>query len=91
MLALTIFSSKIKSVAEDFLFNNFYVEELLHLYNGFEYEINDVKYFIQIRQIQVILDTIAAQDKLNIQSSNAVKGCGYCNAGKGNYHFFLLL
>ena len=31
MLALTIFSSKIKSIAEDFLFNNFYVEELLHL------------------------------------------------------------
>ena len=83
MFILTIFSSNVKSVAEDFLFINFYVEELLHLNKGFEYEVNDVKYFIQIRQIQVILDTIAAQDKLNIQSSNSLKGCGYCNAGKG--------
>ena len=83
MFALAIFSSDIKSVAEDFLFNNLYVEELLHLKDGYEYTIDNVVYFIQVRQIQVILDTIAAQEKLNIQSSNAVKGCGYCNAGKG--------
>ena len=90
MFALTIFSLNSKSIVEDYLFNNLYVEELLMLNEGFEKEINDVTYFIQVRQIQGIFDTIAAQDKLKIQSSGSLAGCGLCNAGKGK-RFFLIL
>jgi hypothetical protein len=53
------------------------------LYEGFEKTIDNVTYFIQVRQIQGIFDTIAAQDKLKIQSSGSLNGCGLCNAGKG--------
>jgi hypothetical protein len=84
MFALSIFSLDSKSIVEDYLFNNLYVEELLMLYEGFEKTIDNVTYFIQVRQIQGIFDTIAAQDKLKIQSSGSLNGCGLCNAGKGN-------
>ena len=83
MFALSIFSLNSKSIVEDYLFNNLYVEELLMLHEGFEKTIDNVTYFIQVRQIQGIFDTIAAQDKLKIQSSGSLNGCGLCNAGKG--------
>jgi hypothetical protein len=96
MFNLTIFSSDSKSIVEDFLFNNLYVEELLSLYKGFEYEIYDeingeiLYFFIQVRQIQGIFDTIAAQDKLKIQCSGSLAGCGLCNSGKGNYYINII-
>ena len=88
MFNLTIFSSDSKSVVEDFLFNNLYVEELLSLYKGFEYQVYDeinnenLYFFVQVRQIQGIFDTIAAQDKLKFQSCGSLAGCGLCNSGK---------
>jgi len=91
MFTLSIFSSTSKSIVEDFLFNNLYVEELMSLNDGFAYQIydeikkKDLFFFIQVRQIQGIFDTIAAQDKLKIQSSGSLTGCGLCNSGKGNY------
>ena len=90
MFTLSIFSSNSKSIVEDFLFNNLYVEELMSLNDGFAYQISDeinkkdLYFFIQVRQIQGIFDTIAAQDKLKIQSSGSLAGCGLCNSGKGN-------
>jgi len=84
MFTLSIFSSSSKSMVEDFLFNNLYVEELLNLNNGFDIILEDgTKCFVQVRQIQGIFDTIAAQDKLKIQSSGSISGCGLCNTGKG--------
>ena len=77
MFTLSIFSSTSKSIVEDFLFNNLYVEELMSLNDGFAYQISDeiskkdLFFFIQVRQIQGIFDTIAAQDKLKIQSSGS--------------------
>ena len=66
------------------MFNNLYVEELLNLNNGFDIILEDgTKCFVQVRQIQGIFDTIAAQDKLKIQSSGSISGCGLCNTGKG--------
>ena len=88
MFNLTIFSSDSKSIVEDFLFNNLYVEELLSLYKGFEYQVYDeinnenLYFFVQVRQIQGIFDTIAAQDKLKFQSCGSLAGCGLCNSGK---------
>ena len=83
MFALTIFSLNSKSIVEDYLFNNLYVEELLILNEGVPVKIDDMIYFIQVRQIQGIFDTIAVQDKLKIQSSGSLTGCGLCNVGKG--------
>jgi hypothetical protein len=43
-------------------------------------------FFVQIRLISNIYDTIALQDHLKIQSAGSLAGCFICNAGIGQYN-----
>jgi hypothetical protein len=88
MFLLSIFTAtKQKSNAEDFLLRSLVVEELKKLNEGIEMKVKGVKYFVQqARMILIILDTIAVEEFLKVQTNQYLAGCFICWHGKGyNY------
>jgi hypothetical protein len=83
MHLLSIFTGKAGSTTESFLLNDLIVQELILLERGITVNVKDTSYFIQCRMILTILDTIAVQDFLKIQTVGSYSGCGFCNAGTG--------
>jgi hypothetical protein len=86
MFLISIFTSKAKSNVEDFLLRSLMVEELKSLKEGINVKVNGVNYFVQARMILSILDTIAVEDFLHVQTNQSLAGCFVCHNGKGyNY------
>jgi hypothetical protein len=86
MFNISIFTSKLKSNAEDFLLRTLAVGELKELEKGILICVDGVEYFIQARMILTILDTIGFEDYLKVQTNQSIAGCYVCFHGKGyNY------
>jgi hypothetical protein len=86
MFNISIFTSKLKSNAEDFLLRTLAVGELKELEKGIHLHVDGVEYFIQARLILTILDTIGFEDYLKVQTNQSIAGCYVCYHGKGyNY------
>jgi hypothetical protein len=84
MFALSIYSCTSKSAGENFLFEKLFVEELLMLEKGVEYEVDNIQYFIQVRLILNIFDSKAIEEHLHVQASGSHAGCPFCKtAGEG--------
>jgi len=78
------------SYVEFFLLFDCFVQELIELYNGMSYVIDDTEYFIQSRLICSILD-LPALCKVFFFSSmfNSIEGCVLCNWGRGVYNKYI--
>jgi hypothetical protein len=86
MFLLSVFTSKQHSNAEDFLLRTLVVGELKKLNEGIIVTVKGVNYFVQARMILSILDTIAVEDFLFVQTNQSLCGCFVCHNGKGyNY------
>jgi hypothetical protein len=86
MFLVSVFTSKQHSNAEDFLLRTLIVGELKKLNEGIIVTVKGVNYFVQARMILSILDTIAVEDFLFVQTNQALSGCFVCHNGKGyNY------
>jgi hypothetical protein len=75
---ITTFTATPQSPAERFILEDCLSKELLQFYEGFEFTIDDVTYFVQIRLISTILDTIACQEVLGVQATGSFEGCCFC-------------
>lgn len=83
LFCLSIFTGKTNCGAEDFLLKHCLCDELKTLENGVALRVGKREYFIQVRMISTVLDTIAVQDVLKVKSSNSYIGCFFCNTGEG--------
>jgi hypothetical protein len=83
MFLLTVFTSILASNTEDFLLRSLLVGELTALKNGVVIHVKGVSYFVQVRMILTILDTIAVYDFLKVQAGSAYTGCFMCRHGIG--------
>jgi hypothetical protein len=83
MFLLSVFTSALKSNVHDFFLRGLVVEELKILYDGINMTVNGVNYFVQVRMILTILDTIGVEDLMLVQTNQAICGCFFCNHGKG--------
>jgi hypothetical protein len=88
MFLLSIFTSMQHSNVEDFLLRSLVVGELQKLNEGIHMNVQGVNYFIQARMILTILDTIAVQEFLHVQTNQSLSGCFVCHNGKG-YNYLL--
>jgi hypothetical protein len=75
-----VLTTKIPSAAENFFFEQLYVNELNVLSEGV---LMRGKYFVQVRLISSCFDTKAVEDHCLIQSCGSKEGCGLCNCGRG--------
>jgi hypothetical protein len=66
MFLISIFTGITGSNAEDFFKRNLIVSELRSLCEGVFFKIHEKQYFVQVRMILTILDTIAVQDFLKV-------------------------
>jgi hypothetical protein len=74
------------SYAEFFLLFDCFVQELVSLFNGISFVVNDQEFFIQCRLICSILDLPALCKVFWFQSMfNSRQGCVLCNWGGGTY------
>jgi hypothetical protein len=85
MFLISIFTGQYNSNAEEFLFSNCLVGELIKLNEGFIVTIKKQKYFLQARLIQHLWDTKAAEKILKCQCSNSYVGCIFCSGIKGQF------
>jgi len=83
MFLISVFTARMKSNAEDFFLRTLYVGELLELEKGINLTVNNRHYFVQVRMILTILDTIAVQDMLKCQTNQSYAGCFMCIHGEG--------
>jgi len=83
MFLISVFTARMKSNAEDFFLRSLYVGELLKLEEGILLTVNNRSFFVQVRMILTILDTIAVQDMLKCQTNQAYAGCFMCIHGEG--------
>jgi hypothetical protein len=88
MFLLSVFTSKQHSNVEDFLLRTMVVGELKKLNEGIIVNVKGVNYFVQARMILTILDTIAVEDFLFVQTNQSLTGCFVCHNGKG-YNYLL--
>jgi hypothetical protein len=75
-----VLTTKIPSAAENFFFQQLYVNELNTLFEGV---LMREKYFVQARLVLSNLDTKAVEDHMLIQSCCSKEGCGLCDCGRG--------
>jgi len=83
MFLLTVLISILASNTEDFFLRSLLVGELNALKNGVVINVKGVLYFVQVRMILTILDTIAVYDFLKVKAGSAYTGCFMCRHGIG--------
>lgn len=83
LFCLSIFTSRTDSVAEQFLLRYCFAGELRELQYGRELTLFGKIFFIQVRLISTVLDTIAVQDVFKVVTSGSYVGCFFCNSGEG--------
>jgi len=83
MFLLTVFTSILASNTEDFFLRSLLVGELTALKDGIVINVKGISYFVQVRMILTILDTIAVYDFLKVQAGSAYTGCFMCRHGIG--------
>jgi hypothetical protein len=83
MFLLSVFTGVLQSSSDDFFLRSLVVGELKALNKGMLLTANGVVYFVQVRMILTILDTIAVSDLLHVQTNQSLCGCPICKHGKG--------
>lgn len=83
---LSVVTAPSKSNAEDFIFKQCLVRELLDLHEGKKLRIGRTIYIIQVRCIIKILDTKAIEKDFDVQAARSFAGCPFCTFGRGMKH-----
>jgi len=83
MFLLSVFTAILASNSEDFFLRSLMVGELKALYDGVTINIKGISYFVQVRMILTILDTVAVYDFLKVSYGSAYTGCFMCRHGVG--------
>jgi hypothetical protein len=84
LFLLSIFTAGQFTPAEKFILEDCFAKELEQFSTGVSIEVNGLSYFVQIRLISTILDTIGFQDVFKVVGANSYEGCFFCKGiGKG--------
>jgi len=81
---VSLFNSKHGDPLEDFLLNDCFIAELIHLAEGFLVKVGEKLMYLQLRLIQHIQDLIGFNNSLKCKNmALSYEGCLFCNSGGG--------
>lgn len=82
---MSIYTAGSNTPAERFVLEYCFSKELEQLYTGVYLKTNNGGFYVQIRLISTVLDTIGFQDILHVTGANSYDGCFFCmgSMGKG--------
>eukprot|EP01039_Chlorochromonas_danica_P011279 gene11278-12580_t len=69
---------KDKTAISNFLFRDWLIRELMFLYEGFTYRVDDRTYYIQARLVLHCLDTMALCPVIQCHGPQSLAGCALC-------------